>query len=82
MNAPKCANCKRAMKRHTGVNKLFLNKYIVSDATVYLCARCGEEYMDEKEYERIRKKIAAIEGKGKKISAVHQVIAKAKFLVL
>lgn len=69
------------MKKFAGVNKIFLNKYIVSDARIYSCARCGEEYIDAKEYERIRKKIAAIETK-EMIPAVHQVMARAKFLVL
>lgn len=81
MGAPKCSNCKMAMKRFSKVNKIFLNKYIVSDAEVYVCKKCGEEYIQAKEYERIRRKIAAIESKSK-IPAVHQVIARAKFLVL
>ena len=81
MGAPKCSNCKIAMKKFSGVNKIFLNKYIVSDANVYICKKCGEEFIDAKEYERIRKKIASIESKSM-IPAVHQVIARAKFLVL
>ncbi len=52
---------------------MFLGKYIISDATVYVCPNCSEEYMDSKEYERIRKKIAAIESKNK-IPAVHEVM--------
>lgn len=69
------------MKRFSNVNKIFLDKYIISDANVYVCKKCGEEYIDAKEYERIRKKITAIESKSK-IPAVHQAIARVKFLVL
>ena len=76
-----CVNCKHAMKKVSNVNKMFLNRYIISDATVYVCPTCGEEYLDAKEYERIRKKIDAIEAKVG-IPAVHQVMARTKFLVL
>ncbi|HLC69328.1 MAG TPA: YgiT-type zinc finger protein [Candidatus Bilamarchaeaceae archaeon] len=78
---PKCVNCKHAMKKVSNVNKMFLNRYIISDATVYVCQTCGEEYLEAKEYERIRKKIDAIEIKAD-IPAVHQVMARTKFLVL
>lgn len=81
MNAPKCVNCKHAMKKFSDVNRMFLGKYIVSDATLYVCQKCGEEYIDAKEYERVRKKIGAIEAKSR-IPAVHEVMAKTKFLVL
>ena len=78
---PKCVNCKHVMKKVSNVNKMFLNRYIISDATVFVCQTCGEEYIDAKEYERIRKKIDTIETKTK-IPAVHEVMARTKFLVL
>ncbi len=80
MKTPKCINCRHAMKKISRVNKIF-GKYIVSDTNLYVCETCGEEYLDAKEYERIRKKIDAIESKST-IPSVHEVIAKAKFLVL
>ncbi len=81
MSAPKCVNCKHEMKKMTNVNKIFSGKYIVSDTTLYVCGKCGEEYIDAKEYERIHKKISAIETKAC-IPAVHEVIMRARFLVL
>ena len=81
MNQPKCNNCKNSMKKVSNVNKMFLNKYIISDASMYVCETCGEEYIDAQEYERIRKKIDAIESKSN-IPAVHEVMLRAKFLVL
>jgi hypothetical protein len=48
---------------------------------MYVCESCGEEYLDAKEYERIRKKVEAIESRAR-IPAVQEVMAKAKFLVL
>ena len=81
MKDPKCVNCKHTMKKHTNVNRIFLDKYIISDTTMYICEKCGEEYIDAKEYERIRKKIESIESQTK-IPAVQKVIDKARFLVL
>lgn len=69
------------MKKVKDVNKIFMDKYIISDTTMYVCGKCGEEYIEDKEYERIRKKIASIESKAK-IPAVHQVLAKVRFLIL
>lgn len=81
MNVPKCSNCKQSMKKVSNVNRMFLNRYVISDATMFVCPVCGEEFMAAVEYERIRKKIDAIESK-MVIPAVQEVIAKAKFLVL
>lgn len=69
------------MKKVSNINKMFLNRYIISDATIYVCRTCGEEYIDAKEYDRIMKKIEAIESKAS-IPAVHEIMARAKFLVL
>lgn len=77
----KCPECKATMKKVKDVNKIFMDKYIISDTTMYVCGKCGEEYIEDKEYERIRKKIASIESKAK-IPAVHQVLAKVRFLIL
>ncbi len=81
MNAPKCANCKHSMKKVTNVNKIFMSKYVISDTTMYVCQTCSEEYIDAKEYERIRKKVETIESMVR-IPAVQEVMAKTKFLVL
>lgn len=77
----KCSNCGHAMKKFSGVNRIFKGKYIVSDATVYMCGKCGEEHITAQEYERVRKKIASIESKAS-LPSVQMVMAKAKFLVL
>jgi YgiT-type zinc finger domain-containing protein len=69
------------MKKYSKVNKIFKGKYILSDVTMYVCEKCGEEYISDEEYERIRKKIEEIESKSR-IPAVHEVIAKARFIVL
>ncbi|MBI5047315.1 YgiT-type zinc finger protein [Candidatus Micrarchaeota archaeon] len=81
MSVPNCVNCKHSMKKFTNVNRMFLSKYVISDTTMYICQTCGEEYLPAKEYERIRKKVAAIESRIT-IPAVQEVIAKTKFLVL
>lgn len=81
MSTHKCAACKCAMKKYSKVNKIFKGKYILSDVTIYACEKCGEEYISDEEYERIRKKIEEIEAKSR-IPAVHEVIAKARFIVL
>lgn len=77
----KCSNCGHAMKKFSGVNRIFKDRYIVSDATVYVYKKCGEEHITAQEYERIRKKIAAVESKAG-IPSVQAVMAKARFLVL
>lgn len=77
----KCAKCGRPMKKIMGANRIFKSKYIISDAAFFVCAKCGEEYIEPAEYERIRRKISSIESK-KMVPAVQAVIAKAKFLVL
>lgn len=69
------------MKKISNVNRMFLDKYVISDTNMFVCQTCGEEFMEAKEYERIRKKIEAIES-NIKIPAVQEVIARAKFLVL
>jgi len=69
------------MKKVSGVDRSYLDKYIVSDSTVYVCGKCGAEIIDSAEYERVRKKIAAIEKKAK-IPAVQQMMAKVKYFVL
>lgn len=69
------------MKKFSGINRIFKAKYIVSDATVYMCGKCGEEHITAQEYERIRRKIASIESKAS-IPSVQAVMAKARFLVL
>jgi len=69
------------MKKFTGVEKMYLNKYIIPDSTVFICKKCGEEVVELEECERIQKKIAAIEKKAK-IPAVHQMMAKVKYFVL
>ena len=56
-----------------------MDKYLITDATVYACPNCGEEYLDSCEYERIRKKIGALEPN---LRSVQEVLAKVKFLVL
>lgn len=81
MDAPKCANCKCETKKVSNVNKMFMSKYVISDTTLYVCEKCGEEYLDAEEYERIRKKIDAVESRIT-IPAVQEVIAQTKFLVL
>jgi len=81
MAAQKCTNCRHVMKKVSGVNRMFLGRYIISDTELYVCPKCGEEYIDAEEYERIRKKIEDIESKIS-IPAVHEVIAKIRFLVL
>jgi len=69
------------MKKVSGVDRSYLDKYIISDSTVYVCKTCGAEIIDSKEYERVRKKIDAIEKKAK-IPAVQQMMAKVKYFVL
>lgn len=81
MASPKCSNCKCSMKKISNVNRIFMDKYVISDAHIYVCAKCGEEYLDMKEYGRIMKKITEIESK-MQIPAVHEVMAKTKFFVL
>jgi YgiT-type zinc finger domain-containing protein len=56
MRTPKCVKCKLSTKKVT-INKIFMDKYVVSDATVYVCENCGEEYLDDKEYARIFAKV-------------------------
>jgi len=63
------------------VPKLFLNKYIVSAVAVYKCGHCGEEMLESKEYEIVRKKIEDMEAKSK-IPAIASIMAKVKYLVL
>jgi|GEM_PF-1786543 len=81
MGVGKCFRCNSAMKKVSGVDRSYLDKYIVSDSTVYVCGKCGAEIIDSAEYERVRKKIAAIEKKAK-IPAVQQMMAKVKYFVL
>ena len=69
------------MKKFSGVNRMFKGRYIISDATVYSCGKCGEEHIEANEYERIRRKINSIEAKAQ-LPAMQAVMAKAKFLVL
>ena len=75
----KCAKCKCTTKKVSDANKLFMDKYLITDPTVYACPNCGEEYLDSCEYERIRKKIGALEPN---LRSVQEVLAKVKFLVL
>jgi len=81
MNGVRCVKCRHSMKKVSGVNRMFLGRYVISDTTLFVCEKCGEEFIEDKEYERIRKKIEEIESR-MKIAAVHEVLAKTKFLVL
>lgn len=81
MGMGNCFRCNSPMKKVSGVDRSYLNKYIISDSTVYVCGKCGAELIDSREYERVRKKIAAIEKKAM-VPAVHQMIAKVKYFVL
>jgi YgiT-type zinc finger domain-containing protein len=80
MNTPKCVKCKSPTKKAT-VNKIFLDKYVVSDTTVYVCENCGEEYLDDKEYSRISAKVQEVDNK-LRIPELAEVLAKVRFLVL
>lgn len=73
--------CRHSMKKVSGVNRMFLGRYVISDTTLFVCEKCGEEFIEDKEYERIRKKIEEIESR-MEIPAVHEVLVKTKFLVL
>ena len=80
MSTPKCVKCKILTKKVT-VNKIFMDKYVVSDAMVYVCENCGEEYLDDKEYSRIFTKVQEVESK-LRIPELQEVLAKVRFLVL
>jgi hypothetical protein len=58
-----------------------MDKYVVSDTTVYICGNCGEEYLDDKEYARISAKVQEVENK-LRIPELQEVLAKVRFLVL
>jgi YgiT-type zinc finger domain-containing protein len=80
MNTPKCVKCNLPTKKVT-VNKIFMDKYVVSDTTVYVCGNCGEEYLDDKEYSRISAKVQEVDNK-LRIPELQEVLAKVRFLVL
>ena len=81
MEPKKCAKCSGELVALNGVNKLFLNRYIISDAHLRVCRQCGEEYISDREYARILQKINAVESKVQ-IPSVGEIFAKAKFFVL
>jgi DNA-directed RNA polymerase subunit RPC12/RpoP len=58
-----------------------MDKYVISDATVYVCENCGEEYLDDKEYSRISAKVREVESK-LRVPELQEVLAKVRFLVL
>jgi len=58
-----------------------MDKYVVSDAAVYVCGKCGEEYLDAREYSRISAKVQEIESK-MRIPELQEVLAKVRFLVI
>ena len=55
----KCINCGGETKAVES-RRVFYDKIVVNPAKVEKCRRCGEEYMGEKEYERIRHKVEEI----------------------
>jgi len=75
-----CAECNGKMEKAV-VPRLFLNRYIVSEVTLYRCKQCGEELLEGKEYERVRKTIEQMEVKAKK-PAIAKMLAQVKYLVL
>ncbi|MBI2530365.1 MAG: YgiT-type zinc finger protein [Candidatus Diapherotrites archaeon] len=55
----KCIKCNGSTKIvETG--RVFFGKVVVSPVRAEKCLKCGEEYLDEKEYESVRKKLEKI----------------------
>jgi len=55
----KCIKCNGSTKI-AGAGRVFFDKVVVSPVRVEKCLKCGEEYLDEKEYERVRRKLEKI----------------------
>lgn len=73
----KCYKCKVGLKKAVRANELF-GKYLISDVAMMVCPSCGEEFIEGEEYERIRKKIAALESS----KTPQKALAQAKVVIL
>ena len=71
-----CPNCEKPIKKgKTGL--YFHNETIkINPVMVYQCPHCGEEYIDEDEYERLRGRVKSIKEfeKKEKIKKIHAII--------
>lgn len=70
-----CYKCKVPTRKVT--SSQLNGKYLITDATYFVCDKCGEEYTEGGEYERIRKKIAALESENSK-----KALTQAKVVIL
>jgi len=58
----KCIKC--GGKTEAAVSgRIYFDKIVINPVKVQKCRKCGEEYLGEKEYERIRKKTQEIKKK-------------------
>jgi len=70
----KCVKC-GGKTRSAVSNRIYFDKIVVNPVKVQKCAKCGEEFLSEKEYERIRKKVEGIKnGTSKEILKNVQVL--------
>jgi len=72
----KCIKC-GGSTRKTESRRIFFDKIVVNPAIVEKCKKCGEEYMGEQEYERIRQKVEKI-----KAGIEPPTLKKIQFVVL
>jgi len=52
----KCIHCNTPTKK-VSAKRNYLNKYLIENVQILKCTKCGEEYLGEDEYEKIRIKI-------------------------
>lgn len=71
-----CPNCGKPVKK--GKTGIYFNKETIkiNPVKAYQCESCGEEYIDESEYERLREKVKALKiiEKKEKIKKIHITI--------
>lgn len=72
----KCYKCKCELKKVKN-SKHMIRNYVLSDVTAYVCGVCGEKYFNLDEYEKMRKKITAIESQ-----PVQKALAQARAVLL
>ena len=57
-----CIKCESRLEK-TKTSRTFFGNIIVEDIEALKCKNCGEEYFDEKSYDKTLKKIREIKGK-------------------
>jgi len=68
-----CIMCHQGEYKEKHVTKMFLDKYLIKDFTVYRCKECDHGLVPQEEHQRIFNKIEKL-----KKSTLHRILNKIK----